>query len=128
MALKKQYQVAVVNDSNTSTTSVVFTGTTSTILDCGGTSPTAILLPANWLASTITFKVGKFPTNMLSLSVFDSGLASYSIPTANGAIFIPLNPAMFNSVLFVQLISSVAQTNSPTVDFMLSPLYQGLHN
>jgi len=128
MALKKQYQVAVVNDSNTTTTSVVFTGTTSSILDCGGTSPTGILLPANWLLSTLTFNVGKFSSSLVPLSVFDNGTVSYSIATPAGAVFIPLNPAMFNSVLFLQLVSSVNQTNSPTVDFMLSPVFQGVHN
>lgn len=129
MSLKEQFAVAVVNESNISNTGVTFSvgGTTSSYLSCGGTSPTGIYLPASWLACSLSFLVCKTP-NGTFLPLRDFNGNAYAITTTAGAQCIPLSPSLFNSVaLYLKLVSSVAQTGAPVVDFALAPIFQGLH-
>lgn len=127
MAQKSRYMVAVVDEINPSSTSVTIAsgGTNSTILECGGTSPTGIIFPSGWSTGNVSFKVCKTPGgSFVPLTNFDG--SSFSI-TAAPSTWVPLQPAQFNSVLYVQVISSATQSSSVVVDFALAPIFQGIH-
>jgi hypothetical protein len=132
MAYKSQYQVAVVSTppatSGREQSAVTFSNnTTSTILPCNGTTPVGMLLPASVIAGNISFNVSKDGTNFYTLTNFDG--TAFSVAAAGSAAqWIPLNPAQFCGAIFIQLISSVTQTGSPTIDFSLAPIFQGIHN
>ena len=128
MSLKSQFQVAVVNEINPANTAVTIAsgGTTSTVLACGGTAPTGIIFPNGWSSGTVSFNVCKTPNGtFIPLTNFDG--SSYSI-TAVANTWVPLQPAQFNSILFLEIVSSVTQGSAMTVDFALAPIYQGIHN
>ncbi|MDE2024908.1 MAG: hypothetical protein KGJ07_00265 [Patescibacteria group bacterium] len=126
MGIKSQYAVAVVNTLNGDSEVTVAAGaTTSSTLGCGGTSPTGIFLPSTFISCNITFNVSKNPNGpFVPVTNFDG--SSFTVAGA-ASEFIPLLPAMFNSVLFIQLSFSVAQTSAEVIDFALSPLFQGVH-
>lgn len=127
MSLKSQFQVAVVNEiSNNTTVNIAASSESSTILNCGGTSPTGIILPANFTSCNLTFMVSKTPNGtFVPLTNFDG--SAFALAAA-ASEWIPLLPAMFNSVLYLQLSCSVSQTDAVVVDFALAPIYQGIHN
>ena len=127
MGIKSQYSVAVVNTTDSDTqVSVVANATTSSVLQCGGAAPTGIFLPSTFVACNITFNVCKTPSGtFVPVTNFDGS----AFTTAGSAsVFIPLLPAMFNSVLYIQLGFSVAQTTAEIIDFSLAPIFQGLHS
>ena len=132
MAHKFQYQVAVVNTPlatiGTDQTAVTFSSnTTSTTLICGGTTPSALIIPSSFLAGTIAFNVSRDGVNFYTLTNFDG--SAFTVAAAGGATqWIPLQPSQFCGVLFMQLVSSVSQTGSPTVDVSLIPIFSGIHN
>lgn len=129
MATKAQYQVAVVNEDNIANTGVTFAtnATVSSILYCSGTCATGLILPNTWVTSDISFVVSKLPAGpFISLTNFDG--TPFVISAVAGSNCVPLQPAMFNAILYLQLVSSNPQTTALSVDFMLSPIFQGLHN
>ena len=126
MSLKAQFEVAVVNEisSNTSVT-VSASATSSSVLTCGGTSPTGIFLPSTFVTSNITFKVCKTPDgSFLPVRNFDG--TAFTVAGA-ASTFVPLLPSMFNSVLYIQLSFDQTQTSAEVIDFALCPIFQGLH-
>ena len=127
MSIKSQFQVAVVSEINENTqVTVAAMATTSSILNCGGTAPTGIFLPSAFVSCNITFNVCKTPGGtFLPLTNFD-GSAFVVAGVANQ--YTPLLPAMFNSVVYIQLGFSVAQTDAEIIDFNLAPIYQGIQN
>lgn len=131
MANKSQYGVALINTATATSgpnqSAVTFNNnTTSSILSSGGTSPVGLLLPSSFLAATVSFSVSKDGINFYTLTDFDG--SSFTLPAAGGTTqWIPLQPAMFCGVLFVKVVSSVTQSASPTVDFSLAPIFQGVH-
>lgn len=131
MATKKQYVVAQINTapatSGDDQTSVTFSNNTeSTILNCAATPPVGIILPSAVLAGNLSFSVSKDGEDFYTLTNFDG--TAFSVAAAGGAKqWIPLQPSQFCGVLYLKVISSVTQTASPTVDFMLAPIFQGIH-
>jgi hypothetical protein len=128
MSIKKQFKVAVVNEENIAHTGVTYVAsqTVSPVFNCEGVCPTQIFFPSNWTAGNISFLVSKLPNGpFVPLTNFDG--SALSIATT-ASMCLPLNPALFNSVLFLQLVSSVAQTDAAVVDFGLAPIFQGVHN
>lgn len=128
MALKSQYQVAVVNENNLANTAVTIaaSGTVSSVLNCGGTSPAAIIIPPGFTSANISFQVCKTPNGtFLPLTNFDG--SAFAIAAVASEV-IPLQPAMFNSILFLQVVSSVTQSSAVVLDFNLVPIYQGIHS
>lgn len=127
MGIKSQYTVAVVNTTNSDTqVSVAASGTTSSILTCGGAAPTGIFLPSTFIACNITFNVSKTPGGVfVPVTNFDG---SSFVVAASASTFVPLLPAMFNSVLFIQLGFSSAQTTAEIIDFAMCPIFQGIHS
>jgi hypothetical protein len=128
MALKSQYQVAVVNEDlvlNASSVTFAASTTTSSILFCGGTSPGGVILPASWLAGNLSFNVGKFPTGLVPMVNVDG--TPFAVVTGAGAQWVPLQPVMFNGVIYIQAVSSVSQP-AMSVDFSLIPLFSGIKN
>ncbi len=135
MALKSQYQVAVINndspvESGTLQTAVTFgaSDTVSSVLNVGATSPTGIYTPDSWLACDLSFEVSKNPNGpFVPLTNFDG--TPFVITSSAGAQCTPLLPSIFNSVaLFLKLVSSVPQSGEPVVEFALAPIFQGLHS
>ncbi len=127
MSLKSQFQVSVVNTTNSdSQINVAALATSSSILSCGGTSPVGLFLPSTFVSCNITFNVCKTPNGtFLPMTNFDG---SSFVVAGTASVFIPLLPAMFNSVIYLQLGFSVAQTTAEIIDVALAPIYQGLHN
>ena len=127
MSVKNQFQVGVVNEINSNTqVSVALNATSSSILNCGGTAPTGIFLPASFVSCNITFNVCKTPNGtFVPVTNFDG---STFVVAGTASVFIPLLPAMFNSVLYIQLGFSAMQTTAEIIDFALAPIYQGIHN
>lgn len=86
MATKAQYQVAVVNDGISQTSVNIPAGNTeSTILTCGGTSPTGIIIPPVWTSCNVSFNVSKLPAaldagQVASVTITDEGSSYTSIP------------------------------------------------
>lgn len=128
MSLLKQFQVAVVSEINLNITGVTFAAgaNTSSVLTCGGASPTGIFIPSTFTASNITFLVSKTPNGTFyPLTNFDGSAFAVAVTAST---FVPLLPAMFNSLLYVQLQTSSNQVSATYVDFALCPIFQGLHN
>lgn len=122
MAIKSQYQVAIVNESVT----IAAGQTTSSILYSAGTSPAGLFIPSNWTAGTLTFQASSSPDgNFSNICDFDGTVLSIS---ANPTVFLPLIPSIFNSVVCIRLVSSIAQASDVTVNFSLTPIFQGIHN
>jgi hypothetical protein len=124
---KHNFRVAVINTTNSETQVTVATGaTSSSVLECGGAAPVGIFLPASFISCNITFNVCKTPNGtFLPMTNFDGSTFTVA---AIASTFIPLLPAMFNSVLFIQLGFSSSQTTAEVIDFALAPIYQGIHN
>lgn len=127
MSIKSQFQVAVVNEINSNTqVSVALNATSSSILNCGGTAPTGIFLPSTFVNANITFNVCKTPNGtFVPVTNFDG---TPFVVAGTASVYIPLLPAMFNSVLYIQLGFSAAQTTAEIIDFALAPIFQGVHN
>lgn len=127
MANIKQYAVAIVDDSQAQTSVTVQSGNTlSSVLPTGGTTPSAVVIPENFTESTISFLVAKFPTDtFVPLQNFDG--TDFSITVDSTPVRIPLQASMFQSVNYVQISCGTTQTDTTTIDFCLSPLFQGLH-
>lgn len=127
MAFKSQYEVAVVNsDGEQTSVTIAAGGTTSTILSCGGTAPTGILIPAGFTSATLSFSACKKPNGtFLPITNFDG--TAFGI-AAVASEWIPLQPAMFNSITYLQVTSSVIQVSAVVLDFSLAPIYQGIHS
>lgn len=125
MGIKSQYMTAVVNTTNSDNQVTVSAGATvSSILTCGGTAPVGIFFPSNFTSCNVTINVSNTPdgtfvpvTNFDGTALTIAGAASQ---------FTPLYPAMFNSVLYLQLGFSEAQ-NSEIITVQLAPIYQGVH-
>src|SRR5690606_1581761 len=102
------YKVAVVNTTNNDSVITVASGqSTSSILSCGGTSPTGLFLPSNFTSGNITFNVCKTPDgNFVPVTNFDG--SAFAVAGVADK-FIPLLPSMFNSVLYLQLSFSAPQ-------------------
>lgn len=127
MATKDQYTVAVVNEINLAKTSVTIAanGTDSTVLNCGAVCPTGVFLPASLVNCNLSFYVSKTPNGTFyPVCNFDG--SDFSIVGLAGN-FVPLSPAMFNSALYLQVISDTSQTAGAVIDFALCPIFQGIH-
>lgn len=130
MAIKTQYQVALVNTpastSGVNQSSMVFSNnTTSTALYTGGTTPVGLIIPTGFLACNLSFKVTKDNVNYFTLTNFDA--TAFTIAAGNGPYWLPLQPVMFCGVVGIQLVSSVTQSGSPVVDCAMAPIFQGIH-
>lgn len=128
MGTKAQYAVAVVNEQGVANTSVAIaaSGTVSTIINCGGTAPTGILVPSGFTSATLSFAACKTPDGtFLPITNFDG--TAFGI-AAVASKWIPLQPAMFNSITYLQVTASVTQVSAVVLDFALAPIFQGLHN
>lgn len=130
------YKIAYVN---TGTTFLIIpnNGTTAASpFDCKATPPLAFITPSNWLACNVTVQVmGDIGLNIASNSqlvpMYDTSNTPsvLTIATAAGAGYYYFNPVLFNSVRYINLTSSVSQTNGPnTVYLVLPPLWQGIHS
>ena len=126
MGQKEDYKVAVVNTTNSDSQFTVAAGATvSSILECGGTAPAGLFLPSAFVSCNITIKVCKTPSGtFVPLTNFDG--SAFSI-AANPSTFTPLLPAMFNSVLYMQLSFDQTQTTAEIIDTALIPIFQGIH-
>jgi hypothetical protein len=147
--LINKYQVALVDTGatylsyiNTATVGVNPTGEPITPpsgvtfdgLDCEGTTPLAILTPPNWTACNLTFNVLPYFVqaggNIILANLYDATNTGtlYTIPTvANGQY--ALDPVLFNGLRYINAIRSVAQSGGEAfLNFVLTPLWQGIHN
>lgn len=127
MATKDQYAVAVVNEENLSQTGVTIESgeETSSIIYCRGTAPTGILLPSNFTSCNLNFLVSKTPAGpFYSFCNLDG--SEFTLPAEAGK-WIPLNPTLFNSVLYMQVECDAPQDEDVTIDFSLAPIFQGIH-
>lgn len=125
MALKSQYQIAIVNQEPKQTVSFLAGQDTSEELNCGGTAPIAIDFPSNFTACEVTFMVRNYPNDDLKeLTNFDG--SAYAI-AADALKRVPLQASQFCSVIYVQLLCSVAQAEDCAAEFVLGPLFQGIH-
>lgn len=128
MSLKAQFQVAVVDEINLAKTAVTISSgqDSSTILYCGGTAPTGLILPSNWTPCSISFYVCKTPDgDFVPLTNFDATV--FQLVT-NESQWIPLQPAQFNSILYLSIFCDEVQAQDVVCDFALFPIGQGLHN
>lgn len=131
-----KYQIAQVD---TGTTILVIPNNALTAVspfDCKGVPPFGFLTPSTWLASTVTFKVlpplgAVNVTNSSLAPIYDrtnTGVV-YAVVTQAGLGYYPLDPTIFNSIRYINLISSISQTGGDAIiNLVLSPLWQGIHN
>lgn len=127
MGLKSQYTVAVVNEINDNTTVTFGAGDVqSSVLTCGGTAPTGIILPAEWTTCDLSFYACKTPTGTF-LPITNFNATSFVLAT-QASLWIPLQPSMFNSILYLKLVCNTAQVSALTVDVCLAPIFQGVHS
>ena len=126
MGNKSDYKVAVVNTTNSdSQVTVAASATTSSILNCGGTSPAGLWLPSTFVNCNITINVCKTPGGIfVPITNFDG---SAFVIAATASSYVPLLPAMFNSIVYLQLGFSAAQTTAEIIDIGLIPIFQGIH-
>lgn len=131
--LKSNFLPAIVTTTNSNLTdpnctvmTITAGGTTSTVLNCGGTTPTGLFFPTNWTPCDITFMVGRTPAGMVPVGNFDASALTLSIP-ANG-LYLPMLPSMFNGINLLQIVCSGAtQASTVQIDVALSPIFQGVH-
>jgi hypothetical protein len=127
MAIKSQYQVAIVDETDISKTGVTFaaSATQSSVINCGPAQLASMFLPSNWTSCNVSFLVCKTPDGtFVPLTYFD-GDAYVVATTASKCI--PMIPSLFHSQLYVKLSCSAPQVSACTVDFGMVPFYQGLH-
>lgn len=131
--LKSQYQVATVNNNapiieGPDQTAVTFAAnsTISSKIHCAGTPPAGMIFPSSWQNSEISFLVSKTPNDadFVPFTNFDGSALNIAID--DGVRCLPLQAAMFHGILYLKLVSSVAQP-AMTIEFLLTPIYQGIH-
>lgn len=133
MTLKTEFQFVGI----TQQTDLIFStsGTTSSTIDCVGTSPRGLIFPTNWVAGNVTFQVGRsssigeghFEAALLFPLYLPDGTGIFTLATVANS-WLPLIPYYFDSVRYLRIVSSVAQTGAPTVKTLMMPLYQGVHS
>ncbi len=128
MALKTSRSNPIVTSSDASTViTVAATGTVSTILNCDGYSPVALYTPSNFIACNLTFQVQKAILNKTGLYAQTDQTGTVVTVAAAPSQRIPLDPSIFNSVLFLQLTCSVAQSSGAVnIDFDLAPIFSSI--
>lgn len=124
MGQQQDYKVALVNTGVTGPT-IAAGQTTSSTFDCGGTAPVGLITPSGFTSASLSFNVSKSPSGpFVPLTNFDG--TAFAI-AAVASKWIPLQPAMFNGITYMQIISSVMQVSAVVIDLQLAPIYQGLH-
>jgi hypothetical protein len=96
-------------------------GSLSSTVDLSGASLAGIILPSNWTAASITFRVGLSLTGLADLVSTDGTEVSY--PVAAGKAFL-VNPLDWAGARYLQIrsgtsASPVVQTNGATVTLIL---------
>jgi hypothetical protein len=128
MAIKSQYQVALVNNFDAKTQVSIGAGlTTSSNLICGGTSPVGIYFPSGWTTCNIALQVSQVEGDGIFYTMTDNSGVALTIPTS-ASQYLPLLPAFFNGVLNLRVVCDVIQVSAVVLTFQLAPIYQGLHN
>lgn len=119
---KLRYKRTLVSES----IDIAINSSTSTILDCGGMQPRALLFPTYWLACDITLHFSLTPTGQMYQMSKTSGTV-LEIPT------MPLQclPLIFpdsDCAPYFQIRTSIPQEFSKQkIIVILQPLYQGIH-
>ncbi len=125
--------VGVTSGSGTSIT-IAASGTTSTIMDCAGVAPRGIIIPSTWTSANISFNVGRElsnqadPTSAILYPLYSpdgTGIFTVAMVPSSWVAFVPY---YFDSVRYIQIVSSIPQVSTTTLDILMMPLYQGIHN
>jgi hypothetical protein len=120
--------------------------------DCRGVPPLGLVTPSNWLACTLTFKALPFllhgvPYDTVTIDTVNGPKSAvmpsnaqlapvkselndgtdYSVITTDGYGYYYLPAHIYSGVKYLNIVSSVDQTNAPVVSLILSPVWQGIH-
>lgn len=104
---------------NVATVTVAASGTASTVLDCAGHVPVALITPAALTSTALTLKAGISPDALLP--VHETTGSALSITVAAGR-FIPLPPSSFSGMLHLQLVCGSAEAAGRTFQVLLRKL------
>lgn len=129
MAIKTQYAVAMINEDPSLNTGVSFSASAqeSSILNCCGTTPVGLFLPANWTDCSISFAISKDGVHFYKLANLEGLL--YSVAPAIADVQAqPLIPAVFINAIYIKLVCGTPQAQECFVDISLAPIFQGIHN
>lgn len=96
--------------------SIAAGATESDALDLGGGRLMGLIVPANWVAADITFKVSLDGTTYFTL--YDNSDTAYTVQAGSQrAIQLPLQD--FTPWQFIKIVSSAAQTQAVEVTLLL---------
>lgn len=106
--------------------------TAATPLDCLGTMPSGLVIPAAWTSCTLTFQglpyiVSPLTKNTVAnadlVAICDETGTAFSIAVTAGGIYLPLSPSIFNAVRYLNVTCSVAQAAARQISVSLVPIW-----
>lgn len=125
MAVQNQYQVAIINSSDAGVINFQAEETSSSELNCQATPPLSIDFAENFAECQVSFMVTHVNSSVLkALTNFDG--SDFSILGRAGTR-VPLQAAQFATVVYIQAICSVPQPDITSAQFVMAPLWQGVH-
>jgi hypothetical protein len=101
-------------------------GTTSTLLDCGGMQPRALLFPSNWTACAISLYGAIVNNSSAVYQISNIDGSTLAIATTAGQ-WLPILPYLTDAVPYLQIVCSIAQSSADSIIVVLEPIYQGIH-
>jgi hypothetical protein len=105
-------------------------GSLSTILDCGGMQPRALLFPDGWEDCNIFLNVGIIPNGQLyQVSTTGDGSVNNERASfaANKLQLLPLIYPDSDCFLYFQIQTDIRPIANQKITVLLQPLYQGIH-
>lgn len=119
----KDYPSRLTSSSNQAL--IQATKTTSQMINCGGASPVALVIPQNFTPGNITFLASYdgLETSLVPVKSPDLSGNPYTI-VASGAGHQPLDAGAFAGVKNLQVVCSTAQNNLVSLGLVMGPLWQ----
>lgn len=104
--------------------------TNSSVVDLGGMQLRRINFPPAWVTCDVHFNsldktTPEFPCQIFNFDGTNSNILT--LPNTTESTSVPLFAHFFDSVSYLQLVGSLAQTVQCVVQLVLQPIYQGVH-